>query len=94
MSSSVDELGSEASASITLEMIPLETTDSYLILKTIQLEPETAITGDDTTTDPPSSSTDTDLGSESSISIPSFPIYGLVMGVFLGLYLIKGKPII
>ena len=87
----VEELASGETTSIELDMIPLETADSYLILDVLETESETTIGGD---TSPPSSTTDTETDSDSGRGIPGFPVYGLIVGVVLVTYLFKRKPIL
>jgi len=87
----VDELASGDTTSIELEMIPLETADSYLILDVLETGSETTIGGD---TSPPSSTTDTETDSDSGGGIPGFPVYGLLVGLVLVTYLFKRKPVL
>jgi len=87
MSSFVEELPSGQTATMTLEMIPLEATDSYVILDCLEMDPESSTS---TTTDTnPDSEADTET---SGGGIPGFPVYGLLIGALSVTYLLQRKP--
>jgi hypothetical protein len=86
----VEELASGETTSIELEMIPLETVDSYVVVDVFEMAPESSSTGGDTEPNIPS---DTDTEPASGGGIPGFPFIATMIGVAVLVPILRKKTV-